>query len=60
MFATGVWYLVTYADGIPQDEGAGYANNVVKAGVIASMFWGSAGMLVGLVIARQRAVSELG
>jgi len=55
MFAIGVWYLVTYADGIPHDERGGYANNVVKAGVIASMFWGIAGMLVGLIIALQLA-----
>lgn len=40
MLAIGVWYLVTYADGLPQDERGPYANDVVKAGVIASMFWG--------------------
>src|SRR5512145_2802683 len=30
-----------------------YQDNVVKAGVIASMFWGVAGLLVGVVIALQ-------
>ncbi len=28
-----------------------YSDNVIKAGVIATMFWGAAGMLVGCVIA---------
>jgi|HubBroStandDraft_2_1064218.scaffolds.fasta_scaffold148358_2 hypothetical protein len=53
MAATGIWYLIYYGDGIPADERDAYANNVVKAGVVASMFWGIAGMLVGLIIALQ-------
>lgn len=59
MAATGSWYLVTYADGIPKDEQSGYANNVIKAGVIASMFWGIAGMAVGLIIALQLSFPNL-
>ena len=30
-----------------------YSDNVIKAGVIATMFWGAVGMLVGCVIAAQ-------
>jgi cytochrome c oxidase cbb3-type subunit I len=56
---TGLWFLIYYGDGLPQDERDGYANNVVKAGVIASMFWGIAGMLVGLVIALQLSFPDL-
>jgi len=57
--ATAIWYARTYADGIPAEERTGYANGVVKAGVIASMFWGIAGMLVGLIIALQLAFPDL-
>ncbi len=32
---------------------SGYEDDVVKAGVIATMFWGAVGMLVGVVIACQ-------
>ncbi len=32
---------------------SGYQDNVVKAGVIATMFWGAVGMLVGVIIACQ-------
>jgi cytochrome c oxidase cbb3-type subunit 1 len=44
-----------YSDGIPTDDTGAYANDVVKAGVVASMFWGIAGMLVGVIIALQLA-----
>jgi cytochrome c oxidase cbb3-type subunit 1 len=57
--ATGVWYLVTYADGTPTDERNPYMNDVIKAGVIASMFWGIAGMLVGVIIALQLSFPDL-
>ena len=57
--ATGVWYLVTYADGTPADERGPYMIDVVKAGVIASMVWGIAGMLVGLIIALQLSFPDL-
>ncbi len=30
-----------------------YMDNVIKAGVIATMFWGAAGMLVGVIVAAQ-------
>ena len=36
-----------------------YENGVVKAGVVASMFWGIAGLLVGLVIALQLAFPNI-
>jgi cytochrome c oxidase cbb3-type subunit 1 len=48
-----------YAEGIPEDDKGAYANDIVKAGVIASMFWGIAGMLVGVVIALQLAFPSL-
>ncbi len=48
-----------YADGIPADDKGAYANDVVKAGVVASMFWGIAGMLVGVIIALQLAFPNL-
>ena len=53
MLAVGVFYLVNYGGGLPAEERTGYMTNVVKAGVIASMFWGIAGMLVGVIIALQ-------
>ena len=37
------------------DRSSKYENGVIKAGVIASMFWGLAGFLVGVVIAAQLA-----
>jgi cytochrome c oxidase cbb3-type subunit 1 len=55
----GIWFLRRYGDGVPADESGLYANDVVKAGVIASMFWGFAGMLVGLIIALQLAFPNL-
>jgi cytochrome c oxidase cbb3-type subunit 1 len=51
----GIWFMRRYAGGIPADDTDVYANNVVKAGVIASMFWALAGMTVGLVAALQLA-----
>jgi cytochrome c oxidase cbb3-type subunit 1 len=56
--AGGIWFLLRYANGVPADEQGQYANDVVKAGVIASMFWGVAGMLVGLILALQLAFPE--
>ena len=38
----------------PRDK-AGYADGVIRAGVIATVFWGLAGFLVGDVIAWQLA-----
>jgi cytochrome c oxidase cbb3-type subunit I len=59
MAGIGVFYLKTYGDGVPAEERDGYLNNVVKAGVIAAMFWGIAGMLVGLIVALQLAFPNL-
>jgi cytochrome c oxidase cbb3-type subunit 1 len=42
----------------PQADSGGYNYGVVKAGVIASTFWGVVGMLVGVVIALQLAYPE--
>ena len=53
MAGTGIFLLRYYGGGTPADARGPYANDVVKAGVIASMFWGIAGMTVGLVIALQ-------
>jgi len=41
------------------DTSLGYSDNVVKAGVIATMFWGLAGFLVGCYIAFQLAFPAL-
>ena len=35
-----------------------YADGVIKAGVIATMFWGIAGMLVGVIIALPAVLAE--
>jgi cytochrome c oxidase cbb3-type subunit 1 len=59
MAVTAIFYLVNYGGGVPQDERSGYADNVVKAGVIASMFWGIAGMTVGLIAALQLSFPHL-
>jgi cytochrome c oxidase cbb3-type subunit 1 len=53
-FAGGVvWLVRRYADGTTADDSRIYADDVIRAGVIASVFWGLAGFLVGLVIALQ-------
>jgi len=54
-----LWLVQRYSGGIPEDDRSAYANDVVKAGVIASMFWGIAGMLVGVIIALQLAFPSL-
>src|SRR6202012_1897596 len=53
MLGIGAWYLGYYAYRTPQDESGPYANDVVKAGVIAAMVWGIAGMAGGLIRALQ-------
>ena len=53
MALTGIWYMWMYAGRTPADETRTYADGVVKAGVVAAMFWGIAGMLVGVIIALQ-------
>jgi cytochrome c oxidase cbb3-type subunit 1 len=42
-----------------RDEPDRYMDGVVKAGVIATMFWGAVGMLVGVVIAAQLSWPDL-
>jgi cytochrome c oxidase cbb3-type subunit 1 len=54
-----LWFVRRYAEGVPEDDRAAYANDVVKAGVVASMVWGIAGMLVGVIIALQLAFPTL-
>ena len=54
-----LWMIRRYASGIPAEDNATYDNDIVKAGVIASMFWGIAGMLVGVVIALQLAFPNI-
>ena len=41
------------AGGTLRDHPDQYSDNVVKAGVIATMFWAAAGLLVGVIIAAQ-------
>jgi cytochrome c oxidase cbb3-type subunit 1 len=53
MAALGCWYLWMYSGRQPADERGPYTDGVIKAGVVASVFWGVAGMLVGLIIALQ-------
>ncbi|MCG2841451.1 cytochrome-c oxidase, cbb3-type subunit I [Sandaracinobacter sp. RS1-74] len=40
---------------VPEKTDGGYYDGVIKAGVIATVFWGIAGLLVGVVIAAQLA-----
>jgi cytochrome c oxidase cbb3-type subunit 1 len=54
-----LWMVGRYGEGIPAEDEAPYDNDIVKAGVIASMFWGIAGMLVGVIIALQLAFPTL-
>jgi cytochrome c oxidase cbb3-type subunit 1 len=54
-----LWMIRRYASGIPAEDNAPYDNDIVKAGVIAAMFWGIAGMLVGVVIALQLAFPNI-
>ncbi|MFT3728133.1 MAG: cytochrome-c oxidase, cbb3-type subunit I [Terricaulis sp.] len=66
-FGIQMWTLITalvlgagalvfvWAKDAPEGPASKYENGVIKAGVIASMFWGIAGMLVGLIIALQLA-----
>ena len=47
-----IFWASNNADRNPFDE-AEYEDTIVKWGVIASVFWGLAGLLVGLIIALQ-------
>ncbi len=58
-FITGLFALVVRAtEPAPADE-TGYVSGVIKAGVFASVFWGIAGFLVGVIIAFQLAFPDL-
>ena len=56
-FFLGYFWLIAYRDRAEPD--AAYADEVIKAGAIASMFWGVVGLLVGVVIAFQLAYPAL-
>jgi cytochrome c oxidase cbb3-type subunit 1 len=60
LMVTGIFALAhaASAGAISETERTGYNDAIVKAGVIASMFWGVVGMLVGVVIASQLAFPE--
>ncbi len=55
----GLWLLMRRMGGRAGEHEAGYNHAVVRAGVIASMFWGVAGFLAGDVIAWQLAYPAL-
>jgi cytochrome c oxidase cbb3-type subunit 1 len=54
-----VYLLERFRGKAPPVEETGYADGVVRAGVIATVFWGVAGFLVGVVIAWQLAFPAL-
>ena len=55
-FLTGIMILVgTISSGGVETDEREYNENLVKAGVIASLFWAAAGLLVGVIIAFQLA-----
>ena len=59
MAGIAIFYLRTYGGGLPADERSGYSDAVIRAGVIASMFWAIAGMLVGVIIALDLAYPKI-
>lgn len=50
---------VKIGDGMPLLDHSRYADSVIKAGVIATTFWGIIGMLVGVIIACQMAWPDI-
>jgi cytochrome c oxidase cbb3-type subunit 1 len=53
-FLIGIGAIVfKLSDGVPKVDQSEYSDRVVKAGVIATTFWGIVGMLVGVIIACQ-------
>ena len=52
---SGVYLLDRFRGKAPPVEETGYADGVIRAGVIATVFWGIAGFLVGDLIAWQLA-----
>ncbi|MDD9922749.1 MAG: cbb3-type cytochrome c oxidase subunit I, partial [Boseongicola sp.] len=54
-----IWQLRQTDETKPTVDTSGYMDGVVRAGVIATAFWGIAGFLVGVVIAFQLAFPAL-
>ena len=54
-----VWLLYRLIEGNDGRREKGYNDSVIRAGVIASVFWGIAGLLAGVVIAAQLACPVL-
>src|SRR3954463_10941147 len=52
-FLLGAAALLHQVTKPPRRDLSRYEDGVIKAGVIASMFWGVAGLLVGVIIALQ-------
>ena len=59
LVAAGFFVYTLRTMGQPAAPATGYQDDVVRAGVIATAFWGMAGFLVGVVIAFQLAFPEL-
>ena len=55
----GVYLIDVFRGKAPPVEETGYADGVIRAGVIAAVFWGLAGFLVGDIIAWQLAYPVL-
>jgi len=55
----GVYLIDRFRGKAPPVEETGYADGVIRAGVIATVFWGLAGFLVGDIIAWQLAFPVL-
>ncbi|HEU0018279.1 MAG TPA: cbb3-type cytochrome c oxidase subunit I, partial [Methyloceanibacter sp.] len=56
---SGVYLLDRFRGKAPPVDETGYADGVIRAGVIATVFWGIAGFLVGVIIAWQLAFPAL-
>jgi cytochrome c oxidase cbb3-type subunit I len=56
------WMIKSHYDGVATtlaDDGTRYSDGVIRAGTIASLFWGIVGFLAGLTVALQLAFPEL-
>lgn len=59
-FLVGLLAVVYHlSNGLPKFDQSEYEDGVIKAGVIATTFWGIAGMLVGVIIACQLTWPEI-
>lgn len=54
-----IWQLRGVGENKPEVDTSGYMDDVVRAGVIATSFWGVVGMLAGVFIAFQLAFPVL-